>query len=154
MTAKVRQIDYSGGDEFVIGLSACCLVHCVTWPFLLAAAPGLFSPANGITHQVLGCVSMLFSLVILGAGYDHHRDRLPILLGVAGTILFSVNVILPMDCCSAVNAWASGAQDFSDISVADWSLFLIAPTSTLLLISAHLWNRQLTSPQNRRKRKR
>lgn len=151
MPVKRQHVDFTGGDEVAIGFSVCCMLHCLAWPFLLALVPSLLDPSNGLLHQLLGALSVLISLLVLGVGYDFHRTRLPVLLGLCGIVLLAVNIALPLECCTAVTAWASGSLHFSEITLASWGAFLMAPAGAVLLIGAHVSNRKLLA--NRRTRR-
>lgn len=143
MSVRRQRVDFTGSDEVAIGLSTCCLLHCVAWPFLLANVPGVLDPSSGLLHQMLGAISVFVSLIVLGIGYDFHHTRSPVALGICGIVLLTINIVLPLECCSAVTAWASGRLSFSEIKFVNWGAFLIAPVGAVLLISAHTSNRRL-----------
>jgi hypothetical protein len=142
MTSRSQRIDVTGGDEAALLISACCLVHCMAWPFVLTALPAIFND-GGLIHRALGGLAILLALLVLGAGYECHRQRPVIGCGVLGIALLSVSLCLPADCCSAVSEALAGKLSLSSLTAADWGLFLLAPLGTILLGSAHLWNRRL-----------
>ena len=154
MGHKRHQVDFSGGDDLVIGLSACLLIYCLTWPFLMASFSVFNSADQGVGHRFPGALVVLVSLIILGVGYDYHHDRRPIIIGIAGMVLVIVNVTLPVECCSAINAWAGGSLGFSDLTFLDWFNFLVAPFGLLLLIRAHISNRTILTKHNAKRTRR
>lgn len=154
MSAKRQHVDFTGGDEVAISLAAFCLLHCLAWPFLLAMGPSVLDSSSGLLHQFLGALSILVSLLVLGTGYDFHRKRVPVLLGICGIVLLSINIVLPLECCSAVTAWASGGLHFSEIKLANWGAFLMAPAGAVFLIAAHFSNLQLLAGQSARRKHR
>jgi len=152
--SKRSQIEFTGGDEVAIGFSVCCLVYCLTWPFLAAGIPVLMKLGGGAFQQLLGGVTVLMSPLVLGVGFDLHRDRWPILLGAAGILLLVVRVIAPIDCCSALNAWAGGNAKLGEIHPLDWLKYFLAPVGATLMIFAHLVNRNLLLQTHCKRRKR
>lgn len=145
MTPQPQRIDSTGGDEAAMLLSGCCLAHCLGWPFLIAALPSLVISESGLLHQMLGVISILISLVVLGVAYDKHRNYWVVAVGIAGITLLAVNIALPIECCSVVYECIAGKIPLSEITPANWLTFLIAPFGAALLILAHYKNRQLLS---------
>jgi hypothetical protein len=81
-------------DRVAIGLSSLCLVHCIATVALTAVlASAGAALANPAWHEVGFTIAMLIGAVALGRGYAAHRDRRPLLLGVAGLALMGVGLL-------------------------------------------------------------
>lgn len=154
MSSKRNQVEFTGGDEVAIGFSVCSLVYCLAWPFLAAGIPVLIRLGGGAFQQLLGGITVLMSPIVLGVGFDLHRNRWPVYLGAAGIGLLVVRVVAPISCCSALSAWAVGSSDLAEIHPLDWLKFFLAPTGAVLLILAHLTNRNLLLSSRFKRKKR
>lgn len=150
MPVRRQHVDSTGGDEEATSLSACCLLHCLAWPFLFAIVPGMIVPSSELLHPFLGALSVPISFLVLGVGYDFHRTRLPVLPSNCGIVPLAINIILPLECCSAVTTWASRNVHFSEINLANRGAFLMARAAAVLLISAYISKGQLLAGQSPR----
>lgn len=144
MNSRTRTLDLSGTDEAAMLISACCLAHCISVPLLLALLPGLTDLLNAgnSLHLVFSGLTVLFSVVILLLGYDHHRLRKVLAWGILGAVLIALASLSPADCCSAILSWAAGKISVSEVPPVSWGVFLLTPLGTLSLILAHLENRR------------
>ncbi|QDT35389.1 MerC domain-containing protein [Thalassoglobus polymorphus] len=154
MVSKSQRIDFVGADKVAMLFSGCCLVHCLGWPFLIAALPSLVSTESGMLHQALGAFSILISLVVLGVAFDCHGNHRVIAVGIAGMSLLAVNAAMPGEYCSAVNAYIAGNITLTEVSLTNWLTFLLAPLGAGLLIIAHFDNRRLLANSSPRRKKR
>ncbi|MFZ5746341.1 MAG: MerC domain-containing protein [Pseudomonadota bacterium] len=74
----------AGLDRWAIGVSALCLIHCVSTTVLLA----LISSAGGLLHPAIHEVGLMlaigFGVVALGRGIVTHGYMLPAVVGAFG----------------------------------------------------------------------
>jgi hypothetical protein len=72
-------------DQFAIGLSGLCLLHCIGTTVLvavLASAGGILG--SPVVHEVGLTVAMLIGAVSLGRGIVEHQFMLPSTIGALG----------------------------------------------------------------------
>ena len=81
-------------DRAAIGLSALCVVHCISTVLLAAtlatAGAALARPAF---HEVGFALAMLLGAVALGRGFARHRDPRPLLIGAGGLTLMGLGLV-------------------------------------------------------------
>lgn len=77
-------------DGAAVGLSALCLIHCLALPLVVAGLPFLAQFAEGHLHAQMLIVVVPLSILALGLGFRHHRNRKIVLAGVAGMTLLSI----------------------------------------------------------------
>ena|SRR5438128_70818 len=74
-------------------LSVLCVVHCAATPVVLALAPaamGMF----GNAHPVLLVLVLATAAWAFIPGYRHHKQPLPLLLGLGGITLLAAGTLL------------------------------------------------------------
>lgn len=143
MSKKRKQVDFSGGDEVAIGLALFTMIFSLSSPFLAALTPSFAASINGDAHLLPGIFTVLVSLIVLGVGFDFHCDKKPLFLGITGILLMLSNAALPVGCCSAIYAVATGEIPILDVPALNWATFFLAPLAALVLISAHCSNRRI-----------
>jgi len=82
-------------DKLAIGLSVLCLVHCLSVPLLLLAAPALgmlLEVTESSVHWTLLALALPISLYALWQGFRHHGQRNALLIGSAGLVLMLLAV--------------------------------------------------------------
>jgi uncharacterized membrane protein len=77
-------------DGAAVGLSALCLVHCLALPLVVAGLPFLAQFAEGHLHKQMLVVVLPLSIVALGLGFRHHRNRRIVAAGVVGMALLTI----------------------------------------------------------------
>lgn len=155
-------------DWLGITASIGCAIHCAAMPFVIAFLPmfGLTFLADESFHKVMFVICTLLALVAFVPGWRKHRRVLP-----AGIALFGLSVIgiaafaFEDSCCAACESdsiaeHAAGsvcedencescAIDSSDADSAnanqlDWLIPFVTPLGGVMLVSAHLVNRQFS----------
>lgn len=86
--AKPHQHDHSG-MKITIFLSALCLIHCLTFPFLIVLLPVFnlaFHPPEWIEYLLLGSTAILGYYSMRHGFSLHHHMRYPIILFTLGIV--------------------------------------------------------------------
>ena len=111
-------------DKAAIGVSALCVVHCLSIPFILAFGPALnlWLWGSEAFHFALLFVVIPLSLVAFGLGYRFHHNRKMLVPGLVGLAIVTSAAILEM-------LWIGPA-----------TAAVITSTGGVLLILAHWMN--------------
>ena len=109
-------------DGAAVGLSALCLVHCLALPLLVAGLPFLAQFSEGHLHAQMLIIVLPLSIVALGLGFRHHRNKRIVIAGFAGMALLVIGATV------AHNNWGLTAD----------RAFTIA--GALTLAAAHFYN--------------
>ncbi len=85
-------------DKAAIGVSALCVVHCLSIPFILAFGPALnlWLWGSEAFHLALLFVVIPLSLVAFWLGYRFHHNRKMLLPGLVGLLIVTAAAILEM----------------------------------------------------------
>ena len=118
-------------DGAAVGLSALCLVHCLALPLIVAGLPFLAQFAEEHLHAQMLVVVLPLSIVALGLGFRHHRNRRIVAGGVVGMALLTVGATV------AHGNWGLAADRAFTI------------VGALILATAHFYN----SVQTRERKK-
>ena len=119
-----RRLDW---DKVGISLSSVCVAHCILTPIAFIALPALGYAAGEHTHGFHWFMLALLlpvALVAFVRGYNHHRQILPLLLGVLGVALI-VSAVTFID-----------AHDFMAKHLA------VNILGSVLLLTGHIQNRR------------
>ena len=116
---------------FVAGL---CLIHCLAFPFLIAAIPALHAFFDNsyleITILTLGIVVGSISFF---TSYRRHRKIYPMLIGALGVAFLLTNLfVIPMT--------EGVAHSLSEHSHSALNIHPLMILGGLFLIAGHIWN--------------
>lgn len=81
-------------DRFAIGVSGLCAVHCLFTPVAITVFPMMALPFAGSFHIVLYALIVPTSGYGLFMGCRRHKDKMVVLLGLAGLIFLSVALLM------------------------------------------------------------
>ena len=118
-------------DSAAVGLSALCLIHCLALPLIVAGLPFLAQFAEGHLHAQMLVVVLPLSIVALGLGFRHHRNRRIVAGGTVGMALLTIGATV------AHGNWGLAADRAFTI------------VGALILAAAHFYN----SVQTRERKK-
>ena len=84
-------------DRFGAGLSALCLVHCLTWPLALGGLSVFAASSAFVWHEAFHvgvALAAVPAAVLAGIpGYRRHRDARPLALLVLGSLALVVSFV-------------------------------------------------------------
>jgi hypothetical protein len=114
-------------DQSAIAFSGLCMIHCLLTSVLFIIFPVLGATLVTVEkfHQFLLWFVLPVSLLALLLGYFRRKDKLALLLGLAGLSQMSVAAIF-------------GNEFFSELSEV-----VITPLGSLILIAGHIRNYQI-----------
>lgn len=114
-------------DQLAIMFSGLCILHCLLTPVFVVIFPVLVTSdiASEGFHQFLLWLILPTSLFALFLGSFHHKDRLLLMLGLAGLSQLVITAFL-------------GHELFSELGEG-----LITVVGSVALVLAHIRNRQL-----------
>lgn len=86
----------AASDFLGIGLSVLCLIHCLTFPILIAFAPVLLKelPGDDVTHRTLAVVIGFVGFLAFRSGYKVHRRRWLLYVFCLGLLMVSLAAVL------------------------------------------------------------
>ncbi len=86
-------------DNFAIGLSLICAIHCVITPWLLLIVPSLsaLNLDNEAFHYWMVIAVTPLSLYALGMGCKQHKDVCTVVLGAMGLVMLLGAIVLGED---------------------------------------------------------
>lgn len=92
---KAIAVFRSNLDMLGMGMSILCVVHCLTFPLLLAFAPQWMRwlPGDDLTHRILIVVVGLLGALAFRRGYRIHRQSWLLMLFLAGVALVLIAAI-------------------------------------------------------------
>jgi hypothetical protein len=92
---KAIAIFRSNLDMLGMGMSILCVVHCLTFPLLLAFAPQWMRwlPGDDLTHRSLVVVVGLLGIFAFRRGYRIHRQSWLLILFLVGVVLILIAAI-------------------------------------------------------------
>ena len=134
-------------------LAGVCLAHCLLAPVLAAIWPVVGVPlarAAGL-HQLFAFITLVLSPLILVPGYLVHRRKVIASLGGSGAVLLLLGATQAgAEGCSVILAAVEGLVSPSEITWREWVGFLATPVGCLMVVAAHLWNRNLLAKRAHR----
>ena len=77
-------------DGAAVGLSALCMVHCLTLPLVVAGLPFLAQFSEGHLHAQMLVVVLPLSIIALSIGFRRHRDLRIVVTGALGMLLLAI----------------------------------------------------------------
>ncbi|QDK39714.1 MerC domain-containing protein [Bdellovibrio sp. NC01] len=84
-------------DKLGITLSTICAIHCVITPFLALAVPVLGETfEQPWVHLVMAVFVVPTGLYAFFSGYQHHKQKGLVALGVLGIILIAIGLLAPI----------------------------------------------------------
>lgn len=110
-------------DDLAVVCSGACIIHCIATPLVIGlGTAGLLGEwlASEWVHKLMLVPVILLALLSLPGSYIKHKRHWPLVFGVVGIIVMVSALLGP----ESLETW-------------------ITITGGLLLITAHLWNRNL-----------
>jgi len=111
-------------DDLAVVCSGACMVHCLVTPIVIGfSAAGLFGEwlSSEWVHQLMLVPVVLLALLSLPGSYKKHKNKWPLRLGALGILTMVSALVGP----ESMETW-------------------ITISGGILLITAHLWNRNLS----------
>lgn len=111
-------------DEIAVACSGACMIHCLLTPIVIGfGAAGLLGEwlASEWIHKLMLVPVVLLALLSLPSSYKKHKKYWPLLLGSLGVLTMVCAILGP----ESMETW-------------------ISISGGMLLIAAHLWNRNLS----------
>ncbi|MDO8825505.1 MerC domain-containing protein [Methylophaga sp.] len=111
-------------DDLAVVCSGACMVHCLVTPIVIGfSAAGLFGEwlSSEWVHQLMLVPVVLLALLSLPGSYKKHKNKWPLRLAALGILTMVSALVGP----ESMETW-------------------ITISGGILLITAHLWNRNLS----------
>lgn len=110
-------------DNLAVACSGACMLHCLLTPIVIGfSAAGLLGEwlSSEWVHKLMLVPVVLLALLSLPSSYRQHKNHWPMLLGILGISTMVSALVGP----ESLETW-------------------ITISGGILLITAHLWNRNL-----------
>lgn len=111
-------------DNLAVACSGACMIHCLLTPIVIGfGAAGLLGEwlSSEWIHKFMLVPVVLLALLSLPSAYKQHKNSWPLWLGIIGIFTMVLALVGP----EAMETW-------------------ITLIGGMLLITAHLWNRNLS----------